>query len=387
MTAPADTNAHTTISKLRSRFGSLGKNGLGRGSQSSPVTPGTTKGHEATVAEPLQGIDYSPKARSFVVKNSLRQLYPAIDAFKTGMLKVDDRHEIYYEVCGNEKGAPVVFLHGGPGGGCSRGDRCWFDPSHYCIYLFDQRASGRSTPHADLQDNTTWDIVGDVEKLREHFGIDKWHLFGGSWGSCLALVYAQAHPDRVKSMVLRGIFTLRRSELLFFYQDGASHLFPDLFEIYRDFIPEEERDDLMSAYHKRLTGDDENVKLEAAKHWSRWENGTAKFYIDEEMLAKADDDKWALAFARIESHYFANRGWMTDGQILEKANVDKIRHIPTILNQGRFDVVCPAKTAHDLFREWPEVEFNLIPDSGHNSKDPGMLHKLIESTDKMRSIK
>lgn len=336
---------------------------------------------------PESALTSTPESATYVPKSGLKKPYPAVEPFKTGMLKVDDLHEIYWEASGNPEGVPVVFLHGGPGGATSVSDRQWFDPKHYAIYLFDQRGCGKSLPHADLTNNTTWDIVKDIETLRQHFGFEKWHVFGGSWGSCLSLAYAQTHPDRVLSLTLRGIFTLRRSELSFFYQDGASHLFPEQFEQYFEHIPQEEKDDMISAYYKRLTSDDKEVRLQAAKRWTRWEMSTLRLYSNEEAIKRADVDDYAVAFARIESHYFVNKGWMDDGQLLKKENVDKIRHIPASIIQGRYDVVCPAKTAYDLHKVWPEADFNLVPDAAHASGELGITHQLISATDKYRSIK
>lgn len=333
-------------------------------------------------------VDYSEEARSLSgYKTTLRQVYPKIEPYESGHLQVDERHSIHYEWCGNPDGYPIVNVHGGPGGGIWDEDRRWYDPAHYRILLFSQRGCGQSTPHADLVDNTTWHLVADMEKLREKFGIEKWHVCGGSWGSTLSLAYSQTHPERVSALILRGIFTLRKSELKFFYQDGASHLFPEQWETYRDGIPEAERNDFITAYNKRLTSDDPAVRIDAARRWSTWENSTSKLYIDASALAKGEDDDWALAFARIENHYFINEGWMEDGQLLKKENIDKIRHIPAMIVQGRYDVVCPATTAWELHKVWPEAKFHLIPDAGHSAREPGIVDKLIETTDEFRSIK
>ncbi|PWN20101.1 putative proline iminopeptidase [Microstroma glucosiphilum] len=344
---------------------------------------------------------YHPIARSLnAEKETLRQQYPPVQAYKTGTLKLPPtaeksiEHEIYYELSGKEGGYPVVYLHGGPGGGISEGDRRWFDPQHYQILTFDQRGSGKSTPAAELEGNTTWDLVEDIERLRkEVMKVDKWHVFGGSWGSTLSLAYAQTHPERVSALILRGIFTLRRAELLFFYQEGSSFLWPEQFKPFLDHIPTDERDDMIAAYYKRLTSEDAQTRLEAARRWSTWENATSKLYLDEEHIKKGDDDKWALQFARIESHFFHNRGWMRDGQLLEKESIAKVAHIPTVVVQGRYDVVCPAKTAWDLREVWMQapggkdtLEFFLIPDAGHSAKEPGITDKLIYATDKFRSI-
>ncbi|KAF9477916.1 prolyl aminopeptidase serine peptidase [Pholiota conissans] len=308
-------------------------------------------------------------------------MYPAREPFEVGKLEVSDIHKLYYEVSGNKDGAPVVFLHGGPGGGVDPTDRGFFNPDKYKIILFDQRGAGKSTPSACLEENTTWDLVKDIEKLRELLKIDKWHVFGGSWGSTLSLAYAQAHPDRVKSLVLRGIFTLRKSELKFFYQDGASHLFPEAWDEYIAPIPETERKDMMLAYHAQLNSADEETRTKAAKAWAKWEMWTSKLYVDPVHVAHADDDKFANAFARIENHYFVNEGFMRDGQLLEPQEIDKIRHIPTTVVQGRYDVVCPATTAYALKKVFPELTLHIVPDAGHSSREPGIAKLLVEATD------
>ncbi|PPR03315.1 hypothetical protein CVT26_007789 [Gymnopilus dilepis] len=313
-------------------------------------------------------------------------MYPGIEAFEVSTLKVSDIHTLYYEVSGKKDGTPVVFLHGGPGGGTSEYERGYFNPDKYKIVLFDQRGAGKSTPSASLEDNTTWDLVKDIERLREHLKIDKWHVFGGSWGSTLSLAYAQSHPDRVKSLVLRGIFTLRKSELRFFYQDGASHLFPEAWDEFLAPIPESERGDLILAYHAQLNSVDEETRLKAARAWSRWEMWTSKLYVDPAQVAHADDDKFANAFARIENHYFVNSGFMRDGQLLEVQEIDKIRHIPTIVVQGRYDVVCPATTAYALKKVWPEVTLHIVPDAGHSAREPGIAKLLIEATDSFADL-
>jgi len=308
-------------------------------------------------------------------------MYPPIEPYETGKLKVSDIHTLYYELSGNRDGRPVVFLHGGPGGGTDPKDRTFFDPSKYKIVLFDQRGAGKSTPTAELEENTTWDLVKDTEKIREHLSIDKWHVFGGSWGSTLSLAYAEAHPDRVLSLVLRGIFALRRSELLFFYQDGASHLFPEAWDEYVAPIPEAERGDMMLAYHAQLTSVDDETRRIAAKAWSKWEMTTSKLHIDPAQIKEAEKDDFANAFARIENHYFVNNGWMRDGQLLEKQEIDKIRHIPCVVVQGRYDVVCPATTAYALKKVWPEITLHIVPDAGHSSREPGTSKLLVEATD------
>ncbi|CAL1716279.1 unnamed protein product [Somion occarium] len=320
-------------------------------------------------------------------------MYPPIEPYETGKLKVSNIHTLYYELSGNREGRPavdypvtVVFLHGGPGGGCDPKDRSFFDPTKYKIVLFDQRGAGKSTPTASLEENTTWDLVKDVEKLRTHLSIEKWHVFGGSWGSTLALAYAQSHPDRVLSLVLRGIFTLRKSELNFFYQEGTSHLFPDAWDEYIAQIPEAERNDMVLAYHAQLNSEDSETRIRAAKAWSKWEMATSKLYVDPAHIARAAEDDWANAFARIENHYFVNDGWMRDGQLLEKQGIDKIRHIPCIVVQGRYDVVCPARTAYDLKKIWPEITLHVVPDAGHSSREPGIAKLLVQATDSFSDI-
>ena len=312
-----------------------------------------------------------------------RRLYGKIEPYASGRLKVSDIHDLHYEQAGSPDGKPVVFLHGGPGGGIEPDHRRYFDPKAYRVVLFDQRGCGKSTPHASLDENTTWDLVADIERLREHLGIDNWQVFGGSWGSCLALAYAQTHPERVTELVLRGIFMLRRSELLWFYQEGASHVFPDIWEGYVAPIPKSERGDMMAAYYKRLTGDDATMRLEAAKAWSVWEGSTLSIWPDPEREAQSGEDDIALAFARIECHYFVNGGFFErDGQLLEE--VDKIRHVPTVIVQGRYDMCTPVRTAWDLHMAWPEADFRLVHDAGHAGSEPGIVHELVSATDRFR---
>jgi len=318
-------------------------------------------------------------------KQPLRELYPPIEPYDSGMLKVDDVHTIYYEQCGNPSGEPVVFLHGGPGGGLAPFYRQYFDPKAWRMVLFDQRGAGKSTPFACLEKNTTWDLVNDIEKIRNHLKIDKWAVFGGSWGSTLALAYAETHPDRVKAMILRGIFLLREKELLWFYQDGASWIFPDIWEKYLAAIPPVERGHLMSAYYRRLTGSDEEEKLKAARAWTTWEMATSRLYLDQEAVNKGEDPKFALAFARIECHYFVHGAWFDkETQLLDNAH--RLRHIPCTIVQGRYDLVCPAKSAFDLHKVWPEAELVVVPDAGHSAKEPGIVSALVEATDKYRNL-
>ncbi|SIO86703.1 prolyl aminopeptidase [Nocardiopsis sp. JB363] len=315
----------------------------------------------------------------------MRTLYPPIEPYDSGMLEVGDGDRVYWELCGNPTGKPVVFLHGGPGGGCNPGHRRLFDPEKYRILLFDQRNCGRSTPHAsgmdvDLSTNTTWALVEDIERLREMIGVDAWQVFGGSWGSCLALAYAEKHPERVTELIVRGIFTLRDQEIRWFYQEGASNLFPDLWESYLAPIPEEERDDLVAAYARRLASPDREVRLEAARAWSVWEGSTITLLPNPSLRENYADEDYALAFARIENHYFHNRGFFTPGQLIEDA--ERIRHIPGVIVQGRYDVCTPMRTAWDLHRAWPEAEFHVVDDAGHAVSEPGILDRLIEATDR-----
>ena len=313
----------------------------------------------------------------------MRELYPEIEAHDSGFLPVDGRHRIYYEQCGNPQGKPVVILHGGPGAGCSAKMRRFHDPSRYRIVLFDQRGSGRSTPHADLVDNTTWDLVADIEALREHLGITRWQVFGGSWGSTLALAYAQAHPSRVTELVLRGIFMLRRWELEWFYQQGASRLFPDAWSHYLEAIPDVERGDLISAYHRRLTSSDEATRLAAARAWSVWEASTSLLIPDEAFIDGHKDAHFALSFARIESHYFVHGGFFdVEDQLLRDAH--RLKGIPGVIVHGRYDVVCPIQSAWDLHRAWPDSKRVISPTSGHSAFEVENASALIEATDGFR---
>lgn len=313
----------------------------------------------------------------------MRDFYPPTEPFKTGKLKVSELHEIYYEQVGNPKGKPVVFLHGGPGGGISEDHRRYFDPKAYHIILFDQRGCGKSTPFAELRENTTWDLVNDIEKIRQHLQIDRWMVFGGSWGSTLALSYAITQPANVTALVLRGIFLCRPSELRWFYQEGAHNVFPEFWEKYRDHIPANERGNMIAAYYKRLTSENENVRLEAARTWSIWEASTSYLRINPTAMTDFEDPSKALPFARIECHYFMNKAFFkTDNYLLE--NVDKIRKIPGVIVQGRYDMVCPATSAWELHRAWPESELILVPDAGHSAAEPGIRSALIEATDRFR---
>ena len=312
-----------------------------------------------------------------------RTLYPEIEPYDSGTLAVSPLHTLYYEQCGNPRGKPVVFLHGGPGAGCNPKTRRFFDPAHYRIVQFDQRGCGRSTPHAELTDNTTWHLVADIERLREHLHIERWQVFGGSWGSTLALAYAQAHPQRVTELVLRGIFLLRRWELEWFYQKGCDAIYPDAWEPYIEHIPAGERGDLIGAYYRRLTSADAAVRLAAAKAWSTWEGGTSYLLQNPDYIASTGADEFALQFARIECHYFVHGGFFEcDDQLLRDAH--KLKHIPAVIVQGRYDVVCPLRSAWDLHRAWPEAELRIVADAGHSALEPGNTHELVEATDRFR---
>jgi proline iminopeptidase len=309
-----------------------------------------------------------------------RTLYPPIEPYASGRLTVDGGHEVAWERVGTPGATPAVFLHGGPGAGCSPEHRRLFDPARYDVLLFDQRGCGRSTPHAELEHNTTWDLVSDIERLRELAGVERWLAFGGSWGSTLALAYAQAHPDRVSALILRGIFLLRAAELRWYYQEGASWLFPDRWESFVAPIPEAERGDLMAAYRRRLTGDDEAERQRCAIAWSVWEGSTITLLPRPDIATHYGEDGFSLAFARIENHYFVHGAWLEEGQLLR--DVDRIRHIPAVIVQGRYDVATPARSAWDLHRAWPEADFHLVPDAGHAFDEPGIQLALLDATDR-----
>ncbi|MCR9204472.1 MAG: prolyl aminopeptidase [Halobacteriovoraceae bacterium] len=308
-------------------------------------------------------------------------LYPEIEPYHTDLLPVSDIHTLYVEQAGNPEGRPVVFLHGGPGGGCSTQYRRYFNPEKWRIILFDQRGCGRSTPFAELKENTTWDLVEDIERIREHLGIESWGVFGGSWGSTLALSYAVTHPEKVSAMFLRGIFMLRKKEIDWFYQEGASKIYPDAWEQYLAPIPEDERGNLVEAYYKRLTSNDAEERRAAAKAWSVWEASTSKLIQDNKMMSAFGTDDFSQAFARIECHYFINGGFFEeDNYLLNK--VSRIRHIPSIIVQGRYDIVCPAESAWELHKSWPEAEFHMIANAGHSLSESGIAKVLIEATDR-----
>lgn len=309
-----------------------------------------------------------------------RTLYPPIEPYATGMLDVGDGHTLYWERCGTPGGKPAVFLHGGPGSGCSPKQRQQFDPKKYDVLLFDQRGCGRSTPFASLEDNTTWHLVQDIERLREMAGIDKWMVFGGSWGSTLGLAYAQTHPEQVTELVLRGIFLFRQSEVDWLYKYGASQLYPEGWQDFTGLVQEGERGKLVEAYHRRLTSDDPATRLAAAKAWSMWEGLTVTLLPDPVMLEEFTEDQHAIAVARIECHYMRNLGWLDDDQLLENAH--KLKGIPGVIVQGRHDCCTPPSAAWDLKQAWPEVELEIVPDGGHLFTEPGITDGLVRATDR-----
>jgi proline iminopeptidase len=311
----------------------------------------------------------------------MSEMYPEIKPYNSGFLKVSDLHTIYFEEAGNPNGKPVVFLHGGPGGGITDSMRRYFNPLKWRVILFDQRGCGKSTPFAELRENTTWDLVNDTEKIRHHLKIERWAVFGGSWGSTLALAYAITHPSACSELFLRGIFLLRKKEVDWFYQDGCSKIYPDAWEEYVKPIPENERHDFVQAFYKRLTSTDKNVRSEAANAWSVWEGSTSKLIPETSFTQRFGENDFADAFARIECHYFTNKGFFSEDNFLIN-NIDKIRHIPTVIVQGRYDVVCPADSAWALHRAFPEAELHLIADAGHSISEKGITSKLIEYTDK-----
>ena len=312
-------------------------------------------------------------------------LYPTAELFNSFQLPVSDMHSIYVEESGNKHGKPVIFLHGGPGGGISSSYRQYFDPEKWRIIMFDQRGCGKSTPFAELKENTTWDLVEDIEKIRKHLGIDSWVVFGGSWGSTLSLAYSQTHPSSCKGLILRGIFLVRKKEIDWFYQEGANNIFPDRWESFLAPIAPDKRNNLLKAYYEILTGDDYSKKIEAAKAWSTWEGSTVRLLLDENFIGDFSDEKFAEAFARIECHYFMNNCWFdSDNYLIE--NIDKIRNIPTVIVHGRYDIICPVVQAWDLHKAWPEADFHIIPDAGHSIYEEGIKNKLIEYTDKYADL-
>ena len=315
----------------------------------------------------------------------MKDLYPPIEPYNQGKLKVSDLHTIHYEESGNPDGKPVIFLHGGPGGGIAPMYRQYFDSQQWRIIIFDQRGCGQSTPYAELRENTTWDLVSDIEKLRQELNIEKWVVFGGSWGSTLALTYAQTHPDSCKGLILRGIFMLRTSEIRWFYQEGANHIYPDAWQEYLKPIPIEERGDLLSAYYKRLTSEDRQVRLEAARAWSVWEASTSKLIPSKASKLRFGQAEFAEAFARIECHYFVNKGFFERENLLLE-NIDRILHLPGVIVQGRYDVVCPMITAWELHQVWQSAEFIVIEGAGHSVSEPGIKDALIRATDRFAAL-
>jgi len=312
--------------------------------------------------------------------NELRGFYPETEPFETGFLDVGDGHTIYWERVGTRGAKPAVFLHGGPGGASSPTQRRLFDPALYDLILFDQRGCGKSTPHAGLEANTTWHLVADIERLRQMIGVEQWLVFGGSWGSTLALAYAETHPDRVSELVLRGIYTLTKAELSWYYQFGVSEMFPDKWERFVAPIPESERHDMMGAYRRYLTGDDAKKQLECAIAWSTWEGETITLLPNPDYAAHFGEDDFAIAFARIENHFFVHAGWLEEGQLLRDA--DKLGDIPGVIIHGRYDMPCPAKYAWALAKAWPKADFHLIEGAGHAFLEPGILDQLIRATDR-----
>ena len=307
-------------------------------------------------------------------------LFQDIEPYSFGYLECDE-HEIYYEECGNPNGKPAVFLHGGPGGGGSKKVRGFFNPKLYRIVIFDQRGCGRSKPHGCLNNNTTWDLVEDIEKLKNKLNIKKWLVFGGSWGSTLSLAYAQTYPDSVSELILRGIFMLRKKELDWFYQDGASRVFPEAWEGFLKPISEKNHDNLMDAYYRIFKSNDDKAKMEAAIAWSRWEGSVSTLSHKPEMITSYSESKFALAFALIENHYFINKGFLeNENQLIETKSIDKIRHIPAKIIQGRYDIVCPMETAWELSKNWPESELIVAPTSGHSAFEKEITHELIKAT-------
>ncbi len=314
----------------------------------------------------------------------MRIHYPTITPYATHQIEVSDLHTLYVEECGNADGLPVVFVHGGPGAGCSATDRCFFNPDIYRIIIFDQRGAGRSTPHASLEENTTQNLIADMELIREQLGVEQWMLFGGSWGSTLSLLYTQSHPERVTAMVLRGIFLCRKEDIDWFYQFGASAIFPDYWADFVELIEPADRGNMLTAYHKHLTSDDELDRIRAARAWSIWEARCATLHPNNHVVQHLGSAHVAMAMARIEAHYFINNCFVTDNEILDK--VGMLADIPAIAVHGRYDVVCPVKQAFDLQAQWPDLKLEVIRDSGHASSEPGTVDALVKATDEMAVI-
>jgi proline iminopeptidase len=310
-------------------------------------------------------------------------MFPLCEPFRTGMLRVSLRHELYFEESGNPQGQPVLFVHGGPGSGTEPNQRRFFDPRHYRIILFDQRGAGRSRPHASVEENTTWDLVSDIEKLRKHLHIDRWTVFGGSWGSTLALAYAETHPEQVCGLVVRGICLLTKSEMDWFFRRGANVIYPDAWEDFRDFIPKDEQGDLLTAYHRRLHGKDRELQQRAAVAFARWEACCSRLIPDPSVVARFADTSFAYALSRIETHYFVHDGFFKhDGQLLTDAH--RLIGVPTVIIQGRYDMVCPIESAWALHRALPQAEFHIVEDAGHSATELGITHRLIEATERLK---
>jgi len=312
--------------------------------------------------------------------NELRGFYPEIEPYETGFLDVGDGHSVYWERFGTKGAKPAVFLHGGPGGATGPNNRRLFDPARYDVMMFDQRGCGKSTPHASIEANTTWHLVADIERLREMMGVETWLVFGGSWGSTLALAYAETHPERVSELVLRGVYTLTKAELDWYYQFGVSEMFPDKWERFQAPIPENERHEMMAAYRRRLTGTNREEQLRCAVAWSSWEGETITLLPNPDYSDHFYDPEFALAFARIENHFFVHAGWLEEGQLLRDAV--KLRDIPGVIIHGRYDMPCPAKYAWQLHKAWPKADFHLIEGAGHAYLEPGILDQLIRATDR-----
>jgi proline iminopeptidase len=314
----------------------------------------------------------------------MRKLYPDIKPYKTHQVYVDEPHVLYVEESGNPDGIPVLFVHGGPGAGCEDYHRCFFDPNVYRIILFDQRGAGRSTPHAELEGNTTQDLVADMEIIRERLGINRWVLFGGSWGSTLSLVYAETHVDRVMALIVRGIFLCREKEINWFYQQGADRIFPDYWQDFLAPIPEAEHDNLLKAYYQRLTGENEIAQMHAAKAWSIWEGRTATLSQNKNVIDHFGNAHTALSLARIESYYFMHDSFLEENQILN--NADKLQNVPGVIVQGRYDLICPMESAWELHQAWPKAELKIIADAGHSATEVGIVDALVMATDKMAEV-
>ena len=310
-------------------------------------------------------------------------LFPEVEPYQTHQLKVSNLHTLYIEEVGNPNGQPVIFLHGGPGGGVTPEYRRYFDPEHYRVILFDQRGCGKSTPHAELTENSTWHLVEDIERIRKHLNIEKWMVFGGSWGSTLALTYSISHPTSVSHLTLRGIFMCREKELNWFYQEGASRLYPDAWEKYISIVPECERDNIMAFYYRRLTGPQKEDRLKAAQAWSVWEAATSKLIQSHDLMEDFDHPEFALAFARIECHYFMSKIFFDSEDYIIK-NIDKIRHIPCEIVHGRYDVVCPLESAWELHKAWPESKLHIIEDAGHSLSETGIQKAILDILERFK---